>query len=549
MRLKENATDEKLRGGYYTPERLASFIVDWGFSETKIKSILEPSCGDGVFLGCLLDKSSQYQCTAIELDDNEAKKASSSINNSKKISIINDDFYNVYEQTIKDKTFDLVIGNPPYIRYQYLTEQQRKNQSSILSTNGLKPNKLINSWVSFVVACTQVLSDNGKIGFVIPAELLQVAYAKDLRKYLMKKLQRITIVTFKELVFPNVQQEIVLLLGEKYSNHDQEHQIRILEYQDIEELIDNFRLERTAFQNIKYNDSKWTRYFLRDIENDLIDTIKKDDRFVRFDKIAEADIGITTGNNDFFCADKNTVLKYNLESVVRPLIARSVSIRGIRFTYDDWIYNIDKGAKAYLIDFPENPYEEYPDGYKEYIKMGEESGQNIGFKCSVRDRWYRVPSIWQPDAFFLRRNHLYPKFILNTDLRAVSTDTMHRIRFKTDVNPERVLISYYNSIALAFTEIEGRSYGGGVLEILPGELERIIMPKISGDVLSEKEVEYFVQLIDMYERNDDRDILGLLEIIDEELLVGKLNISRDIVLDFRKMWITLRDRRLKRGKK
>ena len=40
----------------------------------------------------------------------------------------------------------------------------------------MKANKLINAWVAFLVACVQLLSEDGKIAFVIPAEILQVAY-------------------------------------------------------------------------------------------------------------------------------------------------------------------------------------------------------------------------------------------------------------------------------------------------------------------------------------------------------------------------------------
>lgn len=51
---------------------------------------------------------------------------------------------------------------------------------------------------------------------------------------------------------------------------------------------------------------------------------------------------------------------------------------------------------------------------------------------------------------------------------------MHRVKFNDDVEPERILLSYYNSISFAFTELCGRSYGGGVLEILPGEVGNIL---------------------------------------------------------------------------
>lgn len=550
MKLKENATAEKLRGGYYTPEDLAQFIVDWGMKNNQdISTVLEPSCGDGVFLQSLLSVNRKFKCRAVEVDKIESQKAKHVVECHENFEIINSDFYDFYKEHIGKEKYDLVVGNPPYIRYQYLTEEQRNIQSEILINNNMKPNKLINSWVSFVVACVQILSDvNGKIGFVIPAELLQVAYAEQLRKYLMQTLQRITIITFKELIFPNVEQEVVILLGEKDILHSNEHKIRIIEMENISGLIATQGVFREAFQNVEMDNSKWTKYFLSESENEMIKKIKKDTRFCSFNDIADVDIGITTGNNNFFCVNKETVDKYALKPIARPLIARSVSIYGIHFTYNDWLRNVNKGAKAYLLDFPDIPYEAYPDGYKNYIEFGEVNNEHTGYKCGIRDRWYRVPSIWIPNAFFLRRNHLYPKFVLNTELNALSTDTMHRIKFKPSVNPKRVIVSYYNSVALAFTEIEGRSYGGGVLEILPGELEKIILPNLHlKSLISEKQIEDLEKLIDDYIRNNN-DIINLVETIDKKVLIELLKIPEETVLQFRSIWLTLRNRRLSRGK-
>ena len=69
-------------------------------------------------------------------------------------------------------------------------------------------------------------------------------------------------------------------------------------------------------------------------------------------------------------------------------------------------------------------------------------------------------------------NNLYPKLVLNR-CGAISTDTMHRMKFRDGIDPELAIIAYYNSIAFAFTELYGRSYGGGVLEILPKEVDNI----------------------------------------------------------------------------
>ena len=84
-----------------------------------------------------------------------------------------------------------------------------------MQANGMKPNKLINIWVCFLVACTKMLSEKGKIAFIIPAELLQVTYAEEVRLFLSNQYSKITLITFKTLVFPDIQQEIVVFIGEK----------------------------------------------------------------------------------------------------------------------------------------------------------------------------------------------------------------------------------------------------------------------------------------------------------------------------------------------
>ena len=75
-------------------------------------------------------------------------------------------------------------------------------------------------------------------------------------------------------------------------------------------------------------------------------------------------------------------------------------------------------------------------------------------------------------ACLLTRDNLYPKLVLNR-CGAISTDTMHRMKFRDGIDPELANIAHYNSIAFAFTELCGRSYGGGVLEILPKEVDNI----------------------------------------------------------------------------
>lgn len=116
-------------------------------------------------------------------------------------------------------------------------------------------------------------------------------------------------------------------------------------------------------------------------------------------------------------------------------------------------------------------------------------------------------------ACLLTWDNLYPKLVLNR-CGAISTGTMHRMKFRGGIDPELAIIAYYNSIALAFTELCGRSYGGGVLEILPKEVGNI----------------------------DEA-----LDYIDAKILVGVLRFDEDTCRACRRIWKTLQARRLGRG--
>ena len=541
MRLKEESSEQKLRGAYYTPLPLAEMMVKLFSGNKQIKNVLEPSCGDGVFLDAMnnTDIIDQFDTiTAIEIEDDEAIKVQNRYESKKNLRVINQDFFDYYEE-YSDEKFDLILGNPPYIRYQYLEEEQRALLSDILTSQGMKANKLINAWVGFMVACVNMLSNQGKIAFVIPAEILQVVYAEDLRLFLSNNLSKISIITFEELVFSDIEQEVVVFIGEK---GEEEKGIRIIELNNLDDLKD-FDINSNGFQKLQHVHEKWTKYFTTDKENELVSEIRNNNLFQKLSDCALINVGITTGNNKYFSVDKNTVEKYELESVVRPLIGRSSHANSIFFTQDDWMENVNSGKAAYLIDFPEIPYDKYPEKHREYIELGEEKKENKGYKCSIRDRWYRIPSIWVPDAFFLRRNNLYPKFVLNK-CEAVSTDTMHRIKFNDSVSAEKIMLSYYNSISFAFTELCGRSYGGGVLEILPGEVGNIYVPKL--DNISEDKVRSLLEKVDDIVRRND-DITKALDLVDDEILVTELGISKTLCNEARGIWKKLQKRRLKRS--
>lgn len=534
MKLKTEASAEKLRGGFYTPKPLAEFILKWAINGSSNSDILEPSCGDGVFLESLI--THKYKSlTAVELDPIEAKKAEKI--DLKNKSVINDDFHTYCNNTLQ--RFDLIIGNPPYIRYQFFDKQQQIEAGEIFSKAGLKYSKLTNAWVSFVVGSSLLLKEQGKIGFVLPAEILQVSYAQPLREFLGKFYNKINIVSFEKLVFPDIQQEVVLLLCEK--NNTNTHLIEHLELRDAEELrkLDVSKL-KSPKKKIDFKSNKWTFYFLEQKEIDFLEKLQNDKIIPRLSEYAKVEVGITTGSNPFFTVPLSTVKFYNLEKYARPLVGRSVQVPSAIFTKKDWVKNRDSEARTHFLSFPKMNDLNGSEGARDYITLGEENNIHKGYKCGIRDEWQIVPSQRISEALFIRRNNKYPKLIIN-EAEAFTTDTMHRVTVKENAEIKAMTASYYNSLSFAFAEICGRSHGGGVLELMPNEVERILLP------YNEKNAE-LLPIIDKMIRQK-KDISELLKITNEKILKENYGLTNEEIELADSIWKKLSNRRLNRGKK
>ena len=544
--MKTPPSAKKLRGCYYTPMPIARFIVEWAMNSGSIK-VLEPSAGDGNFLEAAVDrlanldsphKAISERIVGVEIDANESNNARNRMIKlgiaESKAQIITTDFFKFCDEQLKEhNTFDVIIGNPPFIRYQNFPEEQRIIAFNIMKVAGLHPTKLTNAWVPFLVGSTLLLGDHGKIGMVIPAELLQVGYASELRQFLSERFSRLTLVTFKKLLFEGAQQEVILLLGEKNGN---EHKgIRTVEIDNVGSLA-SYKHPSFAENELKpldHTTEKWTQYFLNTEEISLIRKLRSDSRLKKLGELAEIDVGIVTGLNDFFVMNKQRTIDTKLIKHTVPLVSRSAHLPGIVFSNASLKSNVEDNYPAFLLSVPSISSENFPSELQEYIKNGEMLGFNKGYKCRIRNHWYSIPSIWVPDGFLLRQINNYPKMILNKS-GATCTDTIHRVKFKNGAEQKTVAAAFLNSLTFAFSEIIGRSYGGGILELEPREAERLPIPMIGASRL---DVDHTNKLL------LNGSIYDVLEANDEILLYEGLGLSRKEIKSIRAIWEKLRDRR------
>lgn len=544
----EEVDNKKLRGGYYTPQEIADFICRWAITKPTQK-VLEPSCGDGNFIESAIRRFTELGVPqgklfglikGIEFVEGEAEKAKKragkyGLNST---TIVHSDFFKFIAGANGDGRFDVVIGNPPFIRYQNFPDEHRKVAFKMMEDLKLHPNKLTNIWVPFLVIAANSLNRYGKLAMVIPAELFQVKYAAETRVFLSNFFSRITIVTFRKLVFPDIQQEVVLLLCEKDTTANPG--IRVVEISTLAELasLDINKTQKAEVKSLEHNTEKWTKYFLDEPEIQLLRKIRNDSRINPCSDIMEVDVGLVTGRNEFFMLNKDQVSKWKLNGHTKKVISKSNQFKGITFSNADFEKNSDTGCPVHLFLPADKDFSSLPKECREYIAYGETMEYHLGYKCKIRKRWYITPSLWSPDAFVLRQVGDYPKLIVNKTA-ATSTDTIHRVRFKTKVKPEIIALSYLNSLTFAFSEITGRSYGGGVLTFEPSEIEEIPLPLLKTSKVDFKKIDALIRL---------RKIEEVLDIIDHELLIKTLKFSVSEVQMLRGIWKKLSGRRNKRNK-
>lgn len=541
---------DKLRGGYYTPKPIADFICRWAI-RSPAETVLEPSCGDGNFIESAIQRFMELGLSheellghlqGVELMEEEAAKAKAraeayGLNST---TIVNSDFFRFVRDLPVEKTYDVVVGNPPFIRYQNFPEKHRSLAITLMSEFGIIPNKLTNIWVPFLVIAANRLAAGGRLGMVIPAELFQVKYAADTRVFLSHFFQRITIVTFTKLVFAGIQQEVVLLLCEKEAADNTG--IRVVELPSLEALLelDLAKIQAAPVKVLDHSREKWTKYFLDTDEIEVMRRTKADASIRTCGEYMQVDVGIVTGRNEFFMLKSDKVSALGLGDHVQRVVSKSPQLKGIVFRGEDFTTNSDDQLPTHLFVPPNLAFDELPAVCQDYIKEGEAQEFNSGYKCQIRKRWYITPSLSRPHGFALRQVNEFPKLILNEG-EASSTDTIHRVRFNAGVNPRLAVVSFLNSLTFAFSEILGRSYGGGVLTFEPTEVEELPLPMLlRADAVDFEEIDRLMR---------QKKVVQALDIVDQALLVEQLGYSWAEVLAFRSVWQKLSGRRIGRKKK
>jgi hypothetical protein len=232
---------KKSLGQYFTGNKLAKFLTTIAEADNQC-DLIDPMCGNGDILN-VYKNNLGYTC-GIEIDKNAYSEALPRLSNRTNVRIVHGNCFDIKSiKKLPREQFDLVITNPPYVRYQTLnkntdlpnSEEIRvnlKNQiclSDIISDTekrlllGITENYsglsdlAVPSWI----LCSLLTKTGGTMALILPDSWLSRDYALIIR-YLLLKLFRVKYIVIDSNAswFKPTQVKTNILIAEKINIDD-----------------------------------------------------------------------------------------------------------------------------------------------------------------------------------------------------------------------------------------------------------------------------------------------------------------------------------------
>ena len=148
-------------GQVFTPPHVVEFMLNLCQRRGRM---LEPSAGNGAFMRALLPRG--LTAVGLEFDASVATEE-----------MLVQDFFD-YPLS---ETFDTIIGNPPYVRFQDVAVHTRSKLKSDLF------DKRSNLFLFFIEKCVRHLNPGGELIFIVPREFIKLTAAKKLNRWLFEQ--------------------------------------------------------------------------------------------------------------------------------------------------------------------------------------------------------------------------------------------------------------------------------------------------------------------------------------------------------------------------
>ncbi len=193
-------TDRKLNGAFFTPDYIIDFIINEVKPQNNHKN-LDPSCGCGAFLIGLCEyyrnafgrpiksiiKENIFGSDILEYNIKRTKLILSVYALQNEEILVDSDFNLYHQDSLKanwDLQFDNIVGNPPYVKFQDLSDENREYLTKNWAT---VEGGTFNLYFAFFELGYNLLKPTGKLGFITPNNYFTSLAGESIRRYFQQK--------------------------------------------------------------------------------------------------------------------------------------------------------------------------------------------------------------------------------------------------------------------------------------------------------------------------------------------------------------------------
>ncbi|NLX96034.1 MAG: SAM-dependent DNA methyltransferase [Rhodopirellula sp.] len=457
-----NTERRKQSGAYYTPEAVVASLVRWA-TRSAGDRMLDPACGDGRFL------VAHSNSVGVEHDGDAAAIVHA---RAPGCLIHEGDFFSWAAET--RERFQCAAGNPPFIRYQRFTGEVRNRAIRLCARHGATFTSLTSSWAPFIVATATLLEPNGRMAFVVPAEIGHAPYAQPVLKYLARHFDLVQVIAVRQKLFPGLSEDCWLLYCAGWGGRTETIALSIL---------DSFTFQESPPEpNVCVALQDWQRwggrlrpFLLSSSLRSFYWEISESPQSHRFRELARVGIGYVTGANEFFHlrpsdAERLGVPERFLRACVRN--GRCLTGRAItQATVDKWRRSDDPMLLLRLTNA-----DPIPKAVRDYLDSAAGQQARETYKCRSRKPWYAVPDVTVPDAFLSYMSGETAALVANR-AKCVATNSVHVVRLSGVWNLSELQDAWEQPFTELSCELEGHPLGGGVLKLEPREAGQVLLSR------------------------------------------------------------------------
>jgi adenine-specific DNA-methyltransferase len=285
--------------------------------------------------------------------------------------------------------FDVVVGNPPYIRQEEIKEYKKQFQNTFKTYTASA-----DIYVFFMEKGFEILKPQGQISYIIPNKWMQAGYGKPLRNSLLQK-QILEIVDFGDLQVFDGATTYPCIIGLANNKPTTQFKNCTLKSLDFGGNFNNAVIAQTSdFETKNLTDETW---ILSSNEDQFIlEKIKKSCVTLAEYVGGEAHYGIKTGLTEAFIIDENTkndIIEEdgNSEEIIKSVLRGRDIKPYYSVSKDVWLIgtfptlklDIDNypGVKNHLLNFGKDRLEQsgMPNARKKTSNKWFETQDNIGY--------------------------------------------------------------------------------------------------------------------------------------------------------------------------